>query len=226
MKRLHSHCTSSCIVSRCIWSYLCHCKSLCASTPRNQLTHQSPRGMLNIGVRHQNVGSARTLAAGSQCAQAFGKQDFVYFDMKTGYDGCVTVQWWWQKVQRYTRFYDVYKSRCRGNSIHQSRLHCYKRNCPHTTKRSRKWWHWQSDFTLVFYDIKLEIISPNVWCSICKAKEIWNILGFVFCQNNCWLSFWNPPWRQPPSAVRLTSVIHARFTPQVSCMPVQTDPLA
>lgn len=67
----------------CIWSYLCHCKSRCASTPRNQLTHQSPRGRLNIGVFHQNVGSACTLKTGSELTQVFAKQLFFYFDMKT-----------------------------------------------------------------------------------------------------------------------------------------------
>lgn len=84
MNRLCSRCTSRCIVSWCIWSYLCHCNSLCASTPRNQLTHQRPRGKLNIGVRRQNVGSRRALITGSRCTQVFGRQEFVYFDMKTG----------------------------------------------------------------------------------------------------------------------------------------------
>lgn len=74
MNRLCSHWTSRCIVSWCIWSYLCCCKSLSASTLVNQLTHQSPWGRLDAGVCYQNVRPTRTFTAGSQSSsQVFGK---------------------------------------------------------------------------------------------------------------------------------------------------------
>lgn len=82
MNRLCSNWTSRCIVFWCIWSYLCCCKSLSASTLVNQLTHQSPWGRLDAGVCYQDVRPTRTIPAGSQNSSQVLKKNKLFFYFK------------------------------------------------------------------------------------------------------------------------------------------------
>lgn len=114
MNRLCSHWTSRCIVSWCIWSYLCCCKSLSASTLVNQLTHQSPWGRLDAGVCYQNVRPTRTLPAGSQNSSKVFEKHFPFIlKRKLVYEGYVKVQWQWQWMRKLYCIFMTYGSWCR-----------------------------------------------------------------------------------------------------------------
>lgn len=110
MNRLCSQSTSRCIVSQCIWSYLCHCKSLCASTPGNI---KAPQG--RSSAEYQNVVSMNTFTLRSQCRQVFRKSLWIMTDMLR-YSATD------RRCKICSHVYDGVCRKCSGNSFHQNML--------------------------------------------------------------------------------------------------------
>lgn len=86
MSRLRLGCTPRCIVSWCIWSYLCHCKSLCASLPRKSVnTSKAPGGGLIVLSAPPKKKKSGRPQRGRSTLRNLANRMFVYFDReKTG----------------------------------------------------------------------------------------------------------------------------------------------